>query len=261
MTMARPTHVVVTGAGQGIGRAVALAFARDGARVVLVARSAERLEAVAEEVRAGGAEALAVPADVGDRSAVERLAATAVERWGPPDALVAAAGTTGPTAPLWEVEPTDWDDTLRANLTGVFLTCRAFLPAMVERRAGSVVVVGSMTGKRPLPGRTPYAAAKTGLIGLVRTLAWDAGAAGVRVNLVSPGPVEGERLVRVLEAQATARSITPDQARAELAASSPLRRFATEEDVARAVRFLCSDDAAAITGEDLNVSGGTVTYG
>jgi NAD(P)-dependent dehydrogenase (short-subunit alcohol dehydrogenase family) len=132
---------------------------------------------------------------------------------------------------------------------------------MVARGAGSVVVIGSMTGKRPLVGRAPYAAAKTGLIGLVRTLAWDAGPAGVRVNLVSPGPVAGERLDRVLRGQAAARAITEEQARSDFAAASPLQRFATEADVARAVRFLCSDDAAAITGEDLNVSGGTVMHG
>jgi NAD(P)-dependent dehydrogenase (short-subunit alcohol dehydrogenase family) len=125
---------------------------------------------------------------------------------------------------------------------------------MVARRRGSVVVIGSMTGKRPLPGRTPYAAAKTGLIGLVRTLAWDAGAYGVRVNLLSPGPVAGERLDGVLRAQG------PGAAEGFLAAS-PLGRLTTPEDVVGAVRFLCSDAAAGITGEDLNVSAGTVAHG
>jgi NAD(P)-dependent dehydrogenase (short-subunit alcohol dehydrogenase family) len=248
------THVVVTGAGQGLGRAIALAFGGDGARVTLAARTTERLEAVAGEVRAAGGEALAVATDVGDAAAVSRFAAIAVERWGAPDAVVAAAGIAGPAAPLWEVEVDDWEATLRSNLTGVFLTCRAFLPGMLARGSGSVVVIGSMTGKRPLPGRTPYAAAKTGLIGLVRTLAWDAGGSGVRVNLVSPGPVEGERLENVLHAQG-------EGARERFLAASPLRRFATPADVAGAVRFLCSDAAASITGEDLNVSGGAVMYG
>lgn len=248
------SHVVVTGAGQGLGRAIALGFARDGARVTLAARTAERLEAVAAEARAAGGEALAVPTDVGDAEAVQRLAAVAVEHWGAPDAVVTAAGVAGPTVPLWELAPEDWDATLRANLTGVFLTCRAFLPSMTARGSGSIVVIGSMTGKRPLPGRTPYAASKTGLIGLVRTLAWDTGGSGVRVNLVSPGPVDGERLERVLRAQGP-------EGRERFLSASPLRRFATPQDVADAVRFLCSDAAAAITGEDLNVSGGSVMYG
>ena len=169
-----------------------------------------------------------------------------------PDALVLAAGIPGPTAPLWEQTPEDWDATVGANLTGVFLTCRAFLPGMIERGRGSVVAIGSMTGKRPLPGRTPYAASKTALVGLVRTLAWEAGRHGVRVNLVSPGPVEGERLDGVLAAQGPG-------AREAFTAASPLARFTTAGDVVAAVRFLCSD--VSITGEDLNVSAGTVMYG
>src|SRR5215204_1907169 len=223
------TDVVVTGASHGLGRVIAVSFARDGARVGLIARDAARLDAVAEETRG---EAFA--GDVGDPDAMAGIA----ERFGAPDALVLAAGIPGPTAPLWEISPADWDATLRANLTGVFLTCRAFLPAMLERRGGSVVVIGSMTGKRALPGRTPYAAAKAALIGLVRTLAWDAGPHGVRVNLVSPGPVAGERLDGVLSAQG------PD-AEAAFLAASPLARFATPGDIVAAVRFLCSDNAAS----------------
>jgi NAD(P)-dependent dehydrogenase (short-subunit alcohol dehydrogenase family) len=243
--------VIVTGAGQGIGRAVALGFAADGARVVLVARSEDRLEGVAEEVRAAGGEALVVPADVGDPAAVERLAAAATEQWGAAEALVAVAGIAGPIAPAWELPVDEWEATLRTNVTGVFLCCRAFLPAMVEQGRGSVVVIGSMTGKRPLPKRAAYATSKAALVGLVRTLAMDAGAAGVRVNLVSPGPVEGERLDRVL----------PEAARPRLLADSPLGRFTTAGEVAAAVRFLCSEAASGITGEDLNVSTGTVMHG
>jgi NAD(P)-dependent dehydrogenase (short-subunit alcohol dehydrogenase family) len=223
--------VVVTGASRGLGRAIAGSFAADGARVARVAREVAQLEG----------EAFA--ADVGDPEAMVAVA----ERFGVPDALVLAAGIPGPTAPLWEIAPADWDATIRTNLTGVYNACRAFLPGMVERGSGSVVIIGSVTGKRALAGRTPYAAAKTALIGLVRTLAWDAGPYGVRVNLVSPGPVAGQRLDEVLAAQGPG-------AREAFLAASPLARFATPGDVVAAVRFLCSD--VAITGEDVTVSAG-----
>jgi NAD(P)-dependent dehydrogenase (short-subunit alcohol dehydrogenase family) len=236
-------QVLIYGGTGGIGTASARALKARGLGIHLVARDAARLDAVAEET--GG---VALPADVRDPDAL----AHAVEHFGTPDALILAAGIPGPTAPLWEQTPDDWEATVGANLTGVFLTCRAFLPGMIERGSGSVVVIGSMTGKRPLPGRTPYAASKAALIGLVRTLAWDAGRYGVRVNLVSPGPVEGERLDGVLAAQGPG-------AREAFTAASPLARFATPDDVVAAVRFLCSD--VSITGEDLNVSAGTVMHG
>ncbi|MCW3048433.1 MAG: family oxidoreductase [Solirubrobacterales bacterium] len=239
--------IVVTGAGQGIGKAIALAFARDGARVVLAARTAAKLEAVADEVRAAGGEPVVVPTDVGDAAQVAALASRA----GTADSAILAAGIAGPIAPAWEVATADFEATLRANLTGAFLCGRALLPAMVARGSGSVVAIGSMTGKRPLLHRTAYGASKMGLIGLVRALAWDAGPHGVRVNLISPGPVAGSRLDAVAD----------DDARAALLAGAPLGRFATAEDVAATVRFLCSDAAAAITGEDVNVSAGTVTHG
>jgi NAD(P)-dependent dehydrogenase (short-subunit alcohol dehydrogenase family) len=253
--------VVVTGAGQGLGQTLALAFAAEGAAVALAARSVDKLRAVADEISGAGGTALVVPTDLRDPSTVDDLQRTVVARLGPVDVLVNNSGVAGPTAPLWEQTVAAWEETVGVNLTGVFLCCRAFLPEMVARGEGNVIVIGSMTGKRPLMGRTPYAASKTGLIGLVRTLAWEVGAAGLRVNLISPGPLAGERLDGVLVNQAETRGITFEEAKREFSSSSPLMRFVEPEEIAAAALFLASDDGSAITGEDLNVSAGTVTFG
>jgi len=112
------------------------------------------------------------------------------------DGLICNNGVAGPTAALWEVTPEQWQDTLRVNVDGVFLCCRAALPSMLDYGAGWITVIGSMTGKRPLRGRTPYTTSKLALVGLVRTLAWEAGTHGVRVNLLSPGPSTGRASTR-----------------------------------------------------------------
>jgi NAD(P)-dependent dehydrogenase (short-subunit alcohol dehydrogenase family) len=131
---------------------------------------------------------------------------------------------------------------------------------MIERRTASVVVVGSMTGKRPLYGRTPYAASKMALVGLVRTLAVETGPAGVRVNLVSPGPIAGPRLDAVLAAQARVLGISPEEAKTHFTRTAALERVVEPAEVAAAALFLASDDASGITGEDLSVSAGIVTF-
>jgi NAD(P)-dependent dehydrogenase (short-subunit alcohol dehydrogenase family) len=251
---------VVTGAGTGIGREISLRLAADGADVVLTGRSAGPMEEVAAEVRAVGGRASVVRMDLREPASIEAAAKAVQEEFGRVDVLVNNSGVGGPSAPLWEIDPEEWEDTFRVNVTGTFLVCRAFLPGMVERRSGSVVVIGSMTGKRPLVNRTPYAASKTALIGLVRTLAFELGPHGIRVNLVSPGPVEGKRIQWVLEQQAKARGITFEQARDDFTSASPLKRLVPPGDVADAVAYLASPRSASITGDDINVSAGLVMY-
>jgi NAD(P)-dependent dehydrogenase (short-subunit alcohol dehydrogenase family) len=251
---------VVTGASQGIGREIALRLAADGMHVVLGARSRERLEQVRDEIHAVGGEATVVVSAVRDAGDMERLAAAAEAVSGAVDVAVANSGIAGPTAELWEADPDQWQDTIAVNLVGVFHLCRAVLPGMVRRRGGGVVVIGSGTGKRPMAGRTPYAASKLGLVGLVRSLALEAGRHDVRVNLVSPGPIEGERIDRVIALQAERSGTDPERMRERMAANSAMRRFTSARDVADAVAFLAGDAARSITGEDLNVSSGWVMY-
>ena len=174
--------------------------------------------------------------------------------------VVANAGVAGPTAPLHEISLADWRDCLATDLDGVFLTFRAFIPELIAAGTGSLIAISSMTGKRPLHGRTPYAAAKMGVIGLVRTLALELGPHGIRVNAVCPGAVTGPRMDDVIRRQAAARGITEAEARASFTAASPLNRLVEADEVAAACAYLASDAAASITGEDLNVNAGVVMY-
>jgi len=266
MTDARPATslrgktVLVTGAGRGLGRAIALACAAEGADLALAGRSVEQLEDTAGRVGALGGRSLVVRADVRDPASTAAMVARVEADLGGPDVLVANSGVTGPTKPLWEVTPEEWDDTFAVNVRGPFLCCRAVLPGMMQRRSGSIVIIGSMSGKRPLENRTPYTSSKTALIGLVRTLAAETGRSGVRVNLVSPGPVTGPRLDEVLEGQSRVTGATMEDLRAEFAAGSPLQRLVDPDDVASAVVFLAGDGARSTTGEDLNVSAGMTMY-
>jgi len=250
---------VVTGANRGIGRAITVALAAAGYAVAACARDPASLaDTVAAAGRAGRA-AVPVACDVCDEGSVAALAGRA-EQLGPVRAVVANAGIAGPTAPLHEVTLADWRETIATDLDGVFLTFRAFIPAMIERLDGSLIAISSMTGKRPLHGRTPYAAAKMGVIGLVRTLAAELGPYRVRVNAICPGAVAGPRIDQVLARQAAARGITEEAARAEMTSLTPLRRLVQAGEVAAACVFLASGGSAAITGEDLNVTAGVVMY-
>jgi NAD(P)-dependent dehydrogenase (short-subunit alcohol dehydrogenase family) len=193
---------LVTGAGNGLGRAITLGLAAAGARVILAGRNREKLDAVARE--AGQGARVAVVDTAAEASVAALAAELAAEEI---SILVNNVGVAGPVAPLTEVTLSQWDDVFAVNVRGVFLMCRAFLPAMVARGTGDVINLASVTGKRPLARRTPYAASKLAVIGLTTTLAHEVGPHGVSVNSLSPGPVEGPRMRRnfTLEAERPAR--------------------------------------------------------
>ena len=251
---------VITGGGRGIGRAIALAYAREGANLVLAARSQEALEETRIMVEELGRKALVVTTDIRSEDSVRNLAEKALQHYGRVDILVNNSGIAGPTTPLWDIKLADWEDTFAVNVTGAYLCSRAFLPGMIQQRSGSIIFISSMTGKRPLYGRTPYAGRKMALVGIARTLAWEVGEYGIRVNVISPGPVEGERIKRVVRNQAAALGISEEEALRQFTSSSPLGRLVPPGDIAASAIFLASDKAASITGEDMNVSSGTVMY-
>jgi NAD(P)-dependent dehydrogenase (short-subunit alcohol dehydrogenase family) len=252
--------VVVTGASQGIGRAIATAFGSRGGTVVLAARNREGLEETAVAVGDAGGKPMVHVTDVTDSESLDRMVRSVLDEHGTIDVLVNNSGIGGPSGHLWEVDPEAWRATFDVNVFGVFLASRAVLPVMIERGSGSIVIVGSISGKRPLVGRSSYTTSKTALIGLTRTLAAETGPHGVRVNLVSPGFVAGPRLDWVIEAQAKARGLTAAEVRAEFESESPMGRLTEPEDVARAVVYLASDAAGGVTGADLNVNSGVVMY-
>jgi NAD(P)-dependent dehydrogenase (short-subunit alcohol dehydrogenase family) len=251
---------IVTGGGHGLGLEIARALREAGALVVISGRDKQALADAERELDQDGAAALAIPCDVRDEGAVGGLVESTVDRFGRVDVLVNNSGIAGPTEPVAGSDVAAWRDTVETNLIGTYLCCRAVLPAMIGQGSGSIVNIGTMTAKRPLFGRTSYAASKSALLGFTRTLALEAGEHGIRVNLVSPGPLDGERIERVFAAQARTRGITVEQARAEMTSQSPLGRLTPPRHVAAAVAFLASDAAASVTGEDLNVSAGIVMY-
>ena len=251
---------VITGAGRGIGRTIALAYAKEGADLVLASRSSEALEETQAMVKEFGCKALVVPTDIRNEDSVNNLAKQALGFFGRVDILVNNSGITGPTTPLWNITLAEWEETFAINVTGAYLCCRAFLPAMIEKRSGSIIMISSMTGKRPLFGRTPYAGSKLALVGIARTLAWEVGPYGIRVNVISPGAVEGERIKRVVREMAASQGISEDEAFRQFTSNSPLGRIVPPEDIAAAAVFLASEKAASITGEDLNVSSGIAMY-
>ena len=180
---------IVTGAGRGIGRAVALAFCREGASVALAARTASDLEAVAARIRSGGGRALAVPTDVTAEATIAALVEKTLAEFKQLDILVTAAGVAS-FAPLVDTKPEEWDRMMAVNARGVFLTCRAVLPPMLRQGRGTIINVVSVAAKRAIPGGAAYAASKHAVLGLTRVLAEEMRSHGIRAGALSPGAVD-----------------------------------------------------------------------
>lgn len=250
--------VLITGPAKGMGRAVTLAFAHEGARLVLAGRDTAAIEPVAQEARALDVEAIVVPCDLTVGTQTDALAARALEVFGRIDVLVNVAGGSGPIGKTgWETTPEEFDEIVRLNMAGCFNTMRAVLPSMIERRSGKVVNVGGTFGMRGRAGRMAYSASKWGLRGITKSFALEAGPYGINVNCVAPGMVDGPRFrEKVCANMASKLGITLEEAMARHAADYALRRVSTDADVANACLFMASEVSRQITGVDLPVDGG-----
>lgn len=255
MTRLEGRGAVVTGGGRGIGRAVAEALADAGARVVVAARTESEIREVAGGLREAGHDAHAVACDVTDPASVEALAAEAARRLGEVDILVNNAGVAH-SEPLHHLTLEEWNRVLAVNATGTFLSTRAFLPAMVERGWGRVVMVASVAGLTGARYVAAYAASKHAVLGFTRSVAEEVAGRGVTVNAVCPGYVDTDMtrgaIARIVEKTGRSR----EEVLKSIADRSPQGRLIRPAEVAHAVLSLCAEEAAGITGEALVVDGG-----
>jgi 3-oxoacyl-[acyl-carrier protein] reductase len=241
---------LVTGSSRGIGAAIAAEFARHGAKVAVHGRDQVALAAVTARIERAGGQAVGVVADVTRYAEIEAMRQRVEQELGPVGVLVAnAGGNPVRPGPVEQVTEEGWLATVEANLTATFLTVKSFLPGMKERGTGSIITMSSAAARRPTAASpVPYAAAKAGIEVLTRAMALQAGPCGVRVNCIAPETILTERN----------RQQIPEAVQADLVAVHPIRRLGTPQDVARAARYLASDEAAWISGVVLDVAGGSV---
>jgi 3-oxoacyl-[acyl-carrier protein] reductase len=235
---------LITGASQGIGRDTALALSEAGAKVALAARNEEKLTALAQEINAKGGEALVVKMDVADGEQIKAGFKVVLEKFGKLDILVNNAAITRDGLAV-RMKPEDWDAVLRTNLTGAHLCIQQALSTMMKARTGRIINISSVVAHTGNPGQANYVAAKAGLIGLTKSIAMEIASRNITVNAVAPGFVESPMT-----------DVLPDKVKEEVRARIPLGRMGSGRDIAAAIVFLASDEAAYITGHVLDVNGG-----
>lgn len=251
--MSEIRRVVITAGASGLGRAIAEAFLEAGDRVAVCDADPD---AVADAAKALP-ELRAEVADVTDPAALGAFLAGVEADWGGADVVCANAGVGGPAGHIEDIGYEEWRHTIAVNLDGAFLTCRWAAPVLRRQGSGLILLTSSISGLFGFPQRAPYVAAKWGVVGLTKALASELGPAGVRVNAICPGAVEGPRMDRVISMEAAARGVSEEDVRRGFTDGVALRRFVRADEVAAMALFLASDGASAITGQALVVDGHT----
>ncbi len=248
---------LVTGAGRGIGRAIAMALIQEGATVAGTARTGSELESLTKQIRDAGGIGMAITADLADASSPSRIVSEVQNAFGGVDILVNNAGVVSAEDPRPLVGFNDefWQRTIAVNLTAVYLLCKAILPALLQKRAGRIINIASLAGKTGLMHGCAYAASKHGLIGLTRTLALEVADQGITVNAICPGAVRSVANDKRVDYDAKRLGVSFDELERRL---TPLGRRLEPAEIAPLAVFLASDEAAAITGQAFNVCGGTL---
>jgi NAD(P)-dependent dehydrogenase (short-subunit alcohol dehydrogenase family) len=247
---------IITGGGKGIGRAIASAFASEGAGVVMAARTRSKLEEVAEEIRAQGGNAQAIQTDITDERQIERMVAETIQAYGRIDILVNNSGIAGPTAPVVDLDLDKWNEVLAIDLTGGMLCAKHVLKHMIPQKSGVIINIVSEggrsgDGRSGYPMRSPYCCSKAGLIALTETLSVEVGEFNIRVNAISPAAVRGERIINVVKGRSKATGLPFEEVMGTLVENYSLKRPAEESEIAAAAVFLASDESSAITGQTL----------
>jgi 3-hydroxybutyrate dehydrogenase len=252
---------LITGGGRGIGRAIALEFAREGANVAVAARTEEQVQQVAQEIgNQFHTTALAVTCDVSNSLSVNEMFANVVRSFGRgPDILVNNAGIAE-SAVLIKTDDELWQRHLAINLSGTFYCTRAALPEMIQRGWGRIVNIASIAGKTGAPYISAYSASKHGVLGLTRSTALEVAAKGITVNAICPGYVDTDMTTRGIENITRRTGISEEEARTALEGMSPQNRLVTSEEVAALALLLASEEGRGINGQAINVDGGTVLF-
>lgn len=252
---------IVTGGGQGIGQQIAFKLAKEGAKVIIAdinpKGSRETVELISRNSRSKTG---SIITDITSELQVVAMTQTVFENHNRIDILVNNTGIGGPVKHIENITLEEWEETMAVNLRGMFLCCKHVVPIFKKQNTGVIVNIASVSGKRPLPTRIPYATSKMGVVGFTRTLAAEVGKWKIRVNAVSPGPVKGPGQNKMFEEYAKSSGKSLEEINAEREEESPLKALIDPKYVAAVVAFLCSDDAAMMTGQDVNVSAGYVMY-